>query len=68
VPPLYKLLSSFLSNGCGTKSTPSKTSQHKATRDRSQLKWDYQHTPSRSGRDFQQYIYLMMYTEPFIFF
>jgi hypothetical protein len=48
VSPLYKLRSSFLSNRRGTKSTPSKTSQHKATRGRSELRWNYQHTPSRS--------------------
>ena len=54
VPPLYKLFSRVLSIRCGTKSTPSKISQHKATRGRSQLRWDYQHTPSRSGWDFQQ--------------
>jgi len=53
VPPLYKLWSSFLSNRRGTKSTPSKTSQHQATRGRSQLRWNYQPTPSCSGQDFQ---------------
>jgi len=49
VPPLYKLWSSFLSNWCGTKSSPSKTSQHKATRGRSQLRWNYQPTPHVRG-------------------